>query len=352
MTVLARMAVWLPSDPEIRAVGRRGRAVGLARRACLPVAGGRPASCLGGPAGRAANWRRFSSGRRSTWSPRVIARASSACRPNWRRLDGPVIWMTYGNVPAALTGFKIARAPSWVTLEDIQRQVADPRHPAARTLAPFRERVLRAQRLYLLSPGPVAEMLVWNELPVEWQLVRDYGRDLSSVRQITRHWFGGGEFPRYLYRKVRSRHDAGCRRSTANVFSHKRPRPNDIPSRRHRTRTPPQRHAAEPEAAGCPLVFRDRSPAVLPGGLLGLPLYGLALIASPTSASGENHVADGLRRRLFLRRRCGLPGLPERRRLAPQPRPVLRAAPAALSVPRMLARCRCRRRVHPGGIPG
>lgn len=116
-----------------------------------------------------------------------------------RNLDGNVAWLPYGYVPIKLTGTAILTFPSTVALEDIVRQ----KNVAGTTvdrLAPFFERMRTQERLYVLSDERIESIVVWNEIPAHWILVKDYGAELSGVQQITRHWFGGGSYPRYLYR--------------------------------------------------------------------------------------------------------------------------------------------------------
>ncbi|MCC7419034.1 MAG: glycosyltransferase family 39 protein [Planctomycetaceae bacterium] len=120
-------------------------------------------------------------------------------RDELKNLDGPVVWLPYGRIPTELSGMTLETFPSTVALEDIVRQ-RNVQGTTAEQLAPFFDHVLSHDRLYVLSDERIEDTVVWNEVPVKWTLVRDCGRDYSSVRQITQHWFGGGSFPRYLYR--------------------------------------------------------------------------------------------------------------------------------------------------------
>jgi hypothetical protein len=126
-----------------------------------------------------------------------------------RRLDESVIWVNYGNCPAALTGKKIARAPGWVALEDIDRQQVSRSH-RDQVLAPLRNRIIEEDRLHLLTNLPLEGIAFWSTLPVEWELVRDFEKELSGVRQVTIRWFGGGDYPRYLYRRRSTADDGGA----------------------------------------------------------------------------------------------------------------------------------------------
>ncbi|MFM9965550.1 MAG: ArnT family glycosyltransferase [Planctomycetaceae bacterium] len=116
------------------------------------------------------------------------------------RVDAPVIWIPYGSCPSGLLGRAMLSAPSIVALEDMTRQQNVAGTPEERVAA-FHQRIRELPRLYVLSNQRIEDSVVWNSVPVEWELVRDYGREFSNVQQITRHWFGGGEYPRFLYRK-------------------------------------------------------------------------------------------------------------------------------------------------------
>jgi hypothetical protein len=118
---------------------------------------------------------------------------------DFSKLGGNVVWLPYGYVPVKLAGVPILKFPSTVALEDIVRQEHVPGTTADR-LAPFFERVRSVDRLYVLSDQRIETTVVWNQIPAHWILVKDYGLELSGVQQITRHWFGGGSYPRYLYR--------------------------------------------------------------------------------------------------------------------------------------------------------
>jgi 4-amino-4-deoxy-L-arabinose transferase-like glycosyltransferase len=117
-------------------------------------------------------------------------------------LNGPVIWLPYGNVPAALTGKKLAHAPSWVSLDDIQRQQTSPAE-IERDFAGLRDRVRNAKTLYVLSDSPLSETPGWQSFADEMVLLRDYRDRFSSVRAIATHWYSGRTFPRYLYERRR-----------------------------------------------------------------------------------------------------------------------------------------------------
>ncbi len=115
-------------------------------------------------------------------------------------LDGPLIWTPWGRCPTTLIEHDTLAAPSIVALEDMVRQ-QNLTQSSEELLAPFHERIRGLPKLYLLADRRIEDEVVWNTVAVEWELVRDFGREFFSVRQITRHWFGGGGFPRYLYRK-------------------------------------------------------------------------------------------------------------------------------------------------------
>ena len=116
------------------------------------------------------------------------------------RVDAPVIWAPYGSCPTGLLGRETLSAPSIVALEDLTRQ-QNLAESSDRLVEPFRRRIRELPRLYVLANHRLEDEVVWNTVPVEWELVRDFGREFSNVQQITRHWFGGGDFPRFLYRK-------------------------------------------------------------------------------------------------------------------------------------------------------
>ncbi len=116
------------------------------------------------------------------------------------RVDAPVIWIPYGSCPAGLIGRETLSAPSIVALEDLTRQQHLDVSPD-RLVEPFRQRIHELPRLYVLANHRIEDEVVWNTVPVEWELVRDFGHEFSNVQQITRHWFGGGDYPRFLYRK-------------------------------------------------------------------------------------------------------------------------------------------------------
>jgi len=127
--------------------------------------------------------------------------ALAALRAEIRALDGQVIWVPYGNVPAELTALKLPSSPSWVALEDVERQV-NAAEEARRDLEPFLARIRGAPGLHILSDDRIEGVPVWRNLAPRLALVRDFGRQFSSVRQIAYHWYGGGNYPRYLYRVV------------------------------------------------------------------------------------------------------------------------------------------------------
>ncbi len=118
-----------------------------------------------------------------------------------RTIDGEVAWAQYGNVPSGLTGREIGTTPSIVALEDIARQRGRSEKVEA-GLAPFRAWIHDAEPLYVLSNGPLDRTPVWESVDVRWELVRDYGLRFAEAKQVTRRWFGGGQYPRFLYRKL------------------------------------------------------------------------------------------------------------------------------------------------------
>jgi 4-amino-4-deoxy-L-arabinose transferase-like glycosyltransferase len=116
------------------------------------------------------------------------------------KIDGPLIYASYGNAPPELFGKKLQRAPSWVALDDIARQQL-PREQIEPDLAPFLSRIRSAPDLYVLSDHPLDEYPVWYSVAGSFVLLRDFGREFSSLRQLALPWYAKESFPRYLYRK-------------------------------------------------------------------------------------------------------------------------------------------------------
>lgn len=119
-------------------------------------------------------------------------------RTELAKLDGPVIWLTYGHVPFSLVRMKMAKAPSWVALQDIERQVVK-ENEIEKALSPFRDRISTAKKLYLLANDPLEEAPGWSSVATNFALIKDFGTELSALRQVTYHWYGGGGYPRFLY---------------------------------------------------------------------------------------------------------------------------------------------------------
>lgn len=115
------------------------------------------------------------------------------------QLDGPVIWANYGNAPQALTGRKLATAPSWIALEDVMRLTnADEKTPP--DLSMLRERLQRCGKLYLLADGPLQNIPGWGTLAADFELVKNYHEKFADVPQIAIHWYSGRSYPQHLYR--------------------------------------------------------------------------------------------------------------------------------------------------------
>lgn len=130
--------------------------------------------------------------------------AAADLRSELESLDGPVAWVPYGYVPPQLAGKSFFRTPSLVVLEDIERQHGK-EDVGWSQLEPFRRRIDECDSLYVLATGPLNEAPVWGQLDYEWELQRDYGRRFANLQQVTRRWYGGGEFLRYLYRRGKPR---------------------------------------------------------------------------------------------------------------------------------------------------
>ncbi len=108
------------------------------------------------------------------------------------------VWTSYGNVPVALSGVKMARAPSWVALEDLERQRRDPEEVEA-ALSPFLERFQKGN-WHLLTSYPIDRIPVWRRLAGAARLVEDLGERFAPLEQIVPHWFRSRTYPRYHYR--------------------------------------------------------------------------------------------------------------------------------------------------------
>lgn len=126
--------------------------------------------------------------------------AVAELRAELQRLDGPVIWADYGNVPQALTGRKLERGPSWVSFGDVLRQRAAPQ-VVERELSVFSNRLRGFGKLYLLTNAPLQAVPGWEAVAGDFELVRDYGEKFAGVPQIAIHWYSGRSYPKYLYRR-------------------------------------------------------------------------------------------------------------------------------------------------------
>ncbi len=56
-------------------------------------------------------------------------------------------------------------------------------------------------KLYLLTDSHLDETPGWQAAAADFELVRDFGKEFADVRQIAVHWYGGGNYPHYLYRR-------------------------------------------------------------------------------------------------------------------------------------------------------
>jgi hypothetical protein len=127
--------------------------------------------------------------------------AFAELRAELRSLDGPVSWAQYGYAPASLTGVALARTPSNIALADVERQ--NGREAQAESgLAPFRTWLREADTLYVLSNRPLDNTPVWSSSGIRWEQVRDFGARFRNAKQVTLRWYGGNQYPRYLYRKA------------------------------------------------------------------------------------------------------------------------------------------------------
>lgn len=121
-------------------------------------------------------------------------------RAELRSLDAPVVWATYGNAPQLLTERKLERMPSWIAADDIRRREVPPAD-IVHDMRPWQDYVNSYPQLYVLSDRPLEKTPNWKEIAHEFELVRDYGEKYSGLRQIAVHWYGGGNFPHYLYQR-------------------------------------------------------------------------------------------------------------------------------------------------------
>jgi hypothetical protein len=115
------------------------------------------------------------------------------------RLKGSVLWIDYGNVPAP---HRPKIRLSWVAVHDVERQrIAE--GEAAKELIGYRSRINSDKEIYILSNRRLEEsgILVWKSVIGNFEVMTDYGEEFAPIRQITYHWFSGGDYPRFLYRK-------------------------------------------------------------------------------------------------------------------------------------------------------
>jgi 4-amino-4-deoxy-L-arabinose transferase-like glycosyltransferase len=113
---------------------------------------------------------------------------------------GRVIWIPYGYVPASLTGIKILSTPSCVATDDIERQKTSPEKIQSELQA-WGARFNSLSDVYILSHTVPDHIPACGAFTKGLKLVEDFGDKFSAVRQITFHWYSGGEYPRYLYVK-------------------------------------------------------------------------------------------------------------------------------------------------------
>ena len=116
------------------------------------------------------------------------------------KLEAPVIWLPYGNVPQKLTGKKIESGPSWVVLEDLERQDNRNDH-AEKILHRFKDHFDSKNELYILADGHLENFPGWSMLSNDFTLIQDFGTKFSGLRMAADHWFGGKNYPKFLYRK-------------------------------------------------------------------------------------------------------------------------------------------------------
>ena len=136
------------------------------------------------------------------FSPAANSDAAFAeLRTELQSINGPVSWAQYGYAPASLTGVALARTPSNIALGDVERQNGREAQAEA-GLAPFKTWLRDSDTLYVLSNRPLETTPVWGSSGVRWEQVRDFGDRFRNAKQVTLRWYGGNQFPRYLYRKA------------------------------------------------------------------------------------------------------------------------------------------------------
>jgi hypothetical protein len=120
-------------------------------------------------------------------------------RAELAKLDGPVIWANFGNVPKAFFAFKPNRAPSWVAVSDIARQVGE-KEAADPDLTPFRERIKNTRGTYILADQALENIPGWEFASRYAVLVKDYGPAFSRLKKVAYPWYGNDRYPQYLYK--------------------------------------------------------------------------------------------------------------------------------------------------------
>ena len=90
-------------------------------------------------------------------------------------------------------------SPSWVAIDDVQRQVGVPEEK--RSVELLRAYIESNPTVRILSDGPLTSMGGWDQVASEFELERDYRNTFAALRQVPPHWFGAGGPPRYLYRR-------------------------------------------------------------------------------------------------------------------------------------------------------
>ena len=127
-----------------------------------------------------------------------VEAAQSSLEQLVKESGGNIIVAPYGNLPTSLTGMKIRKAPSWVALEDVERQSDTAKGLAG--IQPFLNQVRASAGLAVLTDSLIEDIPGGHFLASDFVLEKDLGTQFSALRQIAYHWYGGGSYPRYLYR--------------------------------------------------------------------------------------------------------------------------------------------------------
>jgi 4-amino-4-deoxy-L-arabinose transferase-like glycosyltransferase len=116
------------------------------------------------------------------------------------KLEGPAIWIDYGNAPITLTGIKLYQVPSWVPMEDLDRQATQKQQGTTNWKDILKE-LYGIDDFYILSNVKIEN--VPAKIGKNVMLVKEYKDEFIGIRQICDHWYEGKSYPRYLYHTTR-----------------------------------------------------------------------------------------------------------------------------------------------------